>query len=169
MENSKVNKYSLRGEYYIAMDRIEDILGKQLIKKRDCKEIKEDLLEMFYRNQTNNIPINMVIGDDLEEFISDIIKSYFSSFSWRKWIFNSIKSSFIAMIIIILFNKFILGFFDISILGIVLFFTIIGIIEPLVNYFIVVKVKSEFGRNVAYFISMISVFVLIFLYYYFIN
>lgn len=143
MENSKVNKYSLRGEYYIAMDRIEDILGKQLIKKRDCKEIKEDLLEMFYRNQTNNIPINMVIGDDLEEFISDII--------------------------IILFNKFILGFFDISILGIVLFFTIIGIIEPLVNYFIVVKVKSEFGRNVAYFISMISVFVLIFLYYYFIN
>lgn len=147
------DKYSLSGDYFIAMDRVEDILRKQLIKREDRINIERDLFYIFKKGQNEKIKLDKLIGGDLEEFITEVVKSYFLNFSWKEWIFRSLETGLLTATMFSVLSLLLLG--ENSAIFLNFIFMIIGIVEPIFNYFVVIKLKGEYLKNIVSFMFWI--------------
>lgn len=95
-KNLKKDSSYLQGEYSDGYDKISSTLKSGVIQSSFRKEVEEDILEMFLRNQNNNVDFDEVVGGDLEGFIRDIIDVYLDETPTKTKVLNSISYGLIV-------------------------------------------------------------------------
>lgn len=95
-KNLKKDSSYLQGEYSDGYDKISSTLKSGVIQSSFKKEVEEDILEMFLRNQNNNVDFDEVVGGDLEGFIRDIIDVYLDETPTKTKVLNSISYGLIV-------------------------------------------------------------------------
>lgn len=95
-KNLKKDSSYLQGEYSDGYDKISSTLKSGVIQSSFKKEVEEDILEMFLRNQNNNVDFDEVVGGDLEGFIREIIDVYLDETPTKTKVLNSISYGLIV-------------------------------------------------------------------------
>lgn len=95
-KNLKKDSSYLQGEYFDGYNKISSTLKSGVIQSSFIKEVEEDILEMFLRNQNNNVDFDEVVGGDLEGFIRDIIDVYLDETPTKTKVLNSISYGLIV-------------------------------------------------------------------------
>ena len=97
-----MNKYCLKGEYYEALEVI-NIRLKYSVSTSFRKEVLLDLIDLFYRNQELGNTLSETIGGSLDNFISEILDSYYSTLGTKKFLNYLFQNGLLVSIISALF------------------------------------------------------------------
>lgn len=161
MENVLVKDVNyLKGEYAEGFEKVKKSLKAGLISKNFKKDVEGDILELFIRNQDNNMEFNEVIGGDLDNFIREIVNVYFEEISTKTKVIASAGSGLVVAGVFFGLDSFVLEkpSFAILTMSMLSFFLVTAI--TLFSYKISKKANPKSANYIAgaggLFISMIS-------------
>ena len=102
MERIRKDKYCLKGEYYEALETINSRLGF-VVPKSFRKEVYIDLLELLFRNQRLGKPLNKALGKSLDDFIDELVETYYLTLGKGKFINYFLQNGFLCSFSCIMF------------------------------------------------------------------
>lgn len=141
---TNINTDSLKGDYSNTYFLVITRLKNAITDKTYINELQKDLLEMFYRNQEEGILVSDFIGDNEEDFTTDLINAYYENANKGRTVINYLRniSTFTAI-----FMVFLLVFAN-STVGV--FLAIVpGIITGILATVVVKKSKNEFIQKLS--------------------
>lgn len=86
----------LKGDYFEGFSKISNTLNSGIIQKSFKKEVEEDILELFIRNQDNNKDFNEVVGGDIDGFIRSIVDVYLDETPIKTKVLDSLACGLIV-------------------------------------------------------------------------
>lgn len=149
------DKYCLYGEYFDAYEKI-NIKLMWRIPRNFKKIVCEDSLEMLYRNQECNKSVQKALGCSIDEFVDNIINSYYSTCKKRKimefLLKNSILISLVSLLFAILDTNFIINIYVLvwTLLGF-----LIGLIWNVIAFNSKKKIQIMWGLDIVIFLNLI--------------
>lgn len=168
MEKIRKDKYCLKGEYYEALETVNTRLGFA-VPRSFRREVYNDLLELFFRNQSIGKSLNNVLGKEIDNFIDELIETYYLTLGKGKLINYFLQKGFLYAIICMTFyiaNSSFMGSnvvdysFAAVIMGSVGF--IGGIINVYANYKYLYKFKGYKKHLMQVFLSIAPLYFVIF-------
>ena len=164
-ENRK-DKYCLKGEFYEALEIVNMNLGG-VVPNSFRKEVYSDLIDVFYRNQSDNKSFSDAMGCSLDDFIADIVDTYYSTLGGGEYINNLFQNAFLLSLLCEIFyivNSLVVGesgalSFATIIIGTIGFIS--GLICFYCNYKIVYKLKGWNRRLFKTFLILAPLYVVI--------
>lgn len=82
---NRKDKYCLKGEFYEALDEVNRNL-QGIVPNHFRKEVYSDLIDVFYRNQSQSKSFSEAMGCSLDDFIAYIVGDYYSTLGRGKYI-----------------------------------------------------------------------------------
>ena len=153
-KNLKKDSSYLQGEYSDGYDKISSTLKLGVIQRSFKTEVEEDILEMFLRNQNNNVDFDEVVGGDLEGFIREIIDVYLDETPTKTKVLNSISYGLIVAAVFlgletITYGKATMAYIALSGLAVIMVSTVV-----LLSY----KISKKFNPKSTTFIAAVMGF-----------
>lgn len=154
------DKYCLKGEYYSVLEEV-DVRLRYCIPSFFRKEVYSDLIDLFYRNQSLGKPISQVLVGGVDKFVDDIVDSFYSTLSKRKFmkylVANAILFSIVTEVLYIV-NSIVTKSskaisFAVIVVGIIGF--IFGILYFICNYTLAYK-KSGLKKKIVQLIFILT-------------
>lgn len=125
MNNQQNYKVQLNNDYTNGLKKIKKGLDLNLFPRNFQKEVLNDLLEVFLRNQAQGKKFSEVVDHDVNSFIKDIIEAYVLNMTKKEIGLNSLK---IGLIVSIVFT--VLDFCQYG-------FTVITMLMPLISFILI--------------------------------
>lgn len=101
MSEIRKDKYCLKGEYYKALEIVNYRLS-YMVPRSFRKEVYNDLLEIFFRNQNQCKPLNNALGKSLDDFIDELLETYYLTLPKRKLINYLLQNGFLYSLLCII-------------------------------------------------------------------
>lgn len=86
----------LKGDYATGFSEVRSTLKAGLISKSFKNDVEEDILDLFIRNQDNNVEFDEVIGGDLDTFIKEIVNVYFEETQTKTKVMTSVGNGILV-------------------------------------------------------------------------
>lgn len=129
MNNLQKYTSQLNTDYALGFKQIKKGLDLNFFPRDFQKEVLNDLLELFLRNQNQGKKFNEVVNSDIDSFIKEIIEAYVLNMTKKEVILSSLKIGLIVAIVFTIFDFMQYGFTIISILMPLISFILISIIQ----------------------------------------
>ncbi|MGH4122734.1 MAG: hypothetical protein ACREV6_07380 [Clostridium sp.] len=164
---NRKEKYCLKGEYYEALEVINSKL-MQVVPNLFRNEVYSDLIDLFYRNQSQGKSFSEAIGSSIDDFVAEIVDTYYSTLSIRKWIGHLFQNALLLSLICTFFyivNSLVTRS-SVALSFATIIISAIGFISGLIcfycNYKIVYKLKGWTRSLVQLFLQLTPMYIVIF-------